>query len=854
MKKRIFPILLLLLFGLMTPFASAQSWNHSFSFQIDYAHLPQNSKLGTALNFVADNNGVSVYSLHLNLSYLAQLTLSDSKAGIPVLRYKVSLQKVSGSTRFHDFDIDTLLAPSGIEAVIRVYRHQKLLDSLNQFLTLNNGQVLLPVSGKTPLSSLYITFDIVRLIYTEADYQRFNRLSNEINHYYGYRQIMKDLPDILLKTNDIHPDATVLFYNSVALTRLAGHIRTHHFATRLHLNKKDPMHFRRAFAAMLRKRTRMKTLLEEAVKSGKPVPAMERVTFAGLYASLSMKAINLSKQYQPYISGSFREYARIFPTSNEMNIVAQASRYYDRDENVAQATVSGEIYRDFVDAASLYAREKAYVASLDMLSNAACFEKNFAVVDRIPEFDSLLTAARDGLAASYLKVARIAFQHHNALLANQYLKKAFGSLQAHKKLVPAFSHPVCYRQFSKGMQQMALDEEENFRFKRAIYYLDKADWACRGNAETSLLRRDVCRKMFDKELQVLEGLMQDNSVRVVYDSLLVFSRMYPELCHDSLIVLHNARVQKLASDVFQLLLEQSKRFWEKEEVLETMQDLNFAGNLQRRFSLPPSQELDSLLKQTTVSYILTIADEASLEVWRKNFNKADSVYKVCLALGHRYKVEDNPAIQEKLRVLADKINVDGCRWHLEQAGILLKKAGSDIRNYRVDDAKSLYLKARQYYDQSLSCRKNATRTGSLLAAYKNFFQFAESYHKLTEQLFQSGFQAVLPRYARLDSLYHRQHLEQFGFPYNGVYDFVRKQHADRLTIAAVGYYLQHKSFETAFRFLQLLEHPELAKREQRSIAAGFAGQNRIPPQEILQNPAFATFAKAYTKALAEKKK
>ncbi len=853
MKKSVFPILLLLLFGLMMPFASAQSWNHSFSFQIDYAHLPQNSKLGTALNFVADNNGVSVYSLHLNLSYLAQLTLSDSKAGIPVLRYKVTLQKVSGSTRFHDFDIDTLLAPSGIEAVIRVYQHQKLLDSLNQFLTLNNEQVLLPVSGKAPLSSLYITFDIVRLIYTEADYQKFTRVSNEINHYYGYRRIIKDLPDILLKTNDIHPDATVLFYNSVALTRLAGHIRAHHFSTELHLNKKDPLHFRRAFAAMLRKKTRMETLSEEAVNSGKLVPAMERVTFAGLYASLSMKAIELSKQYQPYISGSFREYARIFPQGEELNIVAQASRYYNRTENPGQATVAGEIYRNFLEAASLYSRQQAYVASLDMLDNAACFEENFAAVNRIAEFDSLLTAARDGLATSYLKVARIAFQHHNTKLANQYLEKAFGSLQAHKKLVAAVTHPVCYRQFSEGMRQMASDEAENLRFRQAIYYLDKSDEACPGNAETNSLRQDVCRKMFDQELLALEGLLQDNSVRVVYDSLLVFSNLYPKLCHDSLALKHDARVQKLTSEVFQLLLEQSKRFWEKEEVLETMQDLNFAGNLQYRFSLPPSPELDSLLKQTTVSYILAIAETANLEVWRKNFRKADSIYKVCLALGYRYKVEDNQVIDEKLQALAKKINIDGCRWHLEQVGILLKKAGGDIRNYRVDDAKSLYLKARQYYGQTLPCRKNADRTDSLLAAYKNFFQFAEGYHNLTEQLFQSGFQAVLPRYARLDSLYHHQHLERFGFPYNGLYDFVRKQHTDRLTLAAVEYYLQQKSFETAFRFLKLLEHPELTKREQRSIATGFVQQNRIPPQEILQNPAFATFAKAYAKALAEKK-
>lgn len=285
-----------------------------------------------------------------------------------------------------------------------------------------------------------------------------------------------------------------------------------------------------------------------------------------------------------------------------------------------------------------------------------------------------------------------------------------------------------------------------------------------------------------------------------------------------------------------------------------MQYLNLAGQLQRRFLLSPSPLLDSLIKQTTVPYILSVIRSADLEVWRKNFGKADSVYRLSLSLSRQYGVQNNKAIQHSLNSLHEKIGTTGCRWRLGQARLLLEKTGQDLAAYRMDEARSHYLKAKQFYALTSACRNGNTETDSLLSVYEKLFRFTDAYHRLTQDLFSEGFGKVLPRFAALEQIYHRQHLERFGLPFTGMYVFVKNQHSDGMTLEAVRYFAHNGDFKTALRYLLLLSHPAQAKDEQKLIAAGFVQQNRVPEQKVLNNPAFALFAKTYWKALAAKEK
>ena len=854
MKNKISRIWLLSFFLLNALSCLAQSWNRDFSFLVTYSGLPPDNPLRTTLNLIADNNGVSVLSFRFNISYRATLSLTSSKDGIPVLRYKVVPKQTTGCPLFHDFRIDTLLIPTRLTAVIRVYRNQKLLDSLTQTITLGRQQVLLPVSEKMPLASLYVTFDIIGADYTQGDYQRLVQTTDEINAYYGYRRMIKELPQILQKTNEIHPEAGALFYNYAALSRMAGHMASHHFMQRLHLNKKDPLHFRRAYAAVLRKQTRMKTLTEEALKTTKPVPAMQKVDFARQYAGLSMKAVDLSEQYQPYIAGSFREYARIFPHAPEIKAIRLFAGYFDKNDKNGQATLTQEIYKDFVDAAAYYSRRQGYVSALDMLANAARFEQNFPEVRRIDVFDTLLINARDGLAASYLKVAALAMHRHNRLLADRYLKKAFESLKIYDTVISPPASKACYRRFSKGMRLMAVESRNKQQYGRAVFFLENAKKACPADSGIDALHRAVCRDFLQSKSIYFQQLINEKPVSVAYDSLMAFSGIFHKLCHDSLHVRQGSALNYPANMVFQELLAKAQRFQQDSRALQAMHYLDLARRLQHRLLMPPSETLDSLTKLTAIPYILSVIRPADMDIWQKNFAKADSIYQRSLLLARQYGVQDNPAIQQAVGALRKKIDATGCRWRLGQARLLLEKAGSDIAAYRIDEAKSRYLRAKKLYALTFACRHGNTETDSIISVYEKLFRFTEAYHNFTQQLFNEGFGKVLPQFVKLETFYRQQHIHRFGLPFTGIYDFVKNQHSEGVALEAIRYFIEKRQFKTALRYLLLLPHPEQAKAEQKEVATGYAHSEKGLPPWILKKPGFETFAKAYWKALAAKEK
>ena len=798
---------------------------------------------------MADNNGVSVLGLHFNITYLAELSLTGSQTGIPVLRYKVGLQNISGDTKFHGFNIDTLLVPTRLEAVIRVYKNQKLLDSLTQPLALDREQVLLPVSGRVPLSSLYITFDIVRVVFTENGYRKFIRTTNEINHYYGYRQAIKDLHRILLKTNDIHPEATALFYNYAALTRLAGHIRSHHFDAQLHLDKTDPLHFRRAYAAVLRKQTRMKTLSGEVMKNRKPPAPLQKVTFARQYTGLSIKAFALSKQYQPYIAGSFREYARIIPGSGELKVVRQASRYFDQNDKPGQATVAQEIYKDFIDAASWYFHKQAYVGALDMLANAASFEKAFREVKRIPEFDTLLLLARDGLASSYLKVAALAFRQKNDRLADGYLKSALNSLQYNSQTITASAAGLCYTQTAKGFNSLAAVAMENIHLHKALSLLGRAEQACPGNPATDSLRLLVCSRLLQTGLDKTRAMLLQNQTDAAFEALLRISGETAHICHTGYPVAGNPSLRETAGEVFGQLLADSQPAAGTEDITVTMNRLRKASLLQKKFSLPASFRLDSLIRKTTVPFILSLTGQANLEIWRKDFSRADSLFQTALHLGRKYGVDKNETVSRALSALFSRIQTSGCHWKAGQARQLLKQTSLAVKAYRLSEAESYFLKAKKLAGETRGCVPANAGTDSTIVLYNKLFRFTHSYHSMTQQLFNDGFVAILPQYVRLDSLFNTWQLKKTGLPYTRLFDFVQKQQEDQMAQATAKYFIHARRFREALRYLLLVSDPAKYEKEQKQIARGFVRQHLIPGQELMTNGALGVFRKSYRKEL-----
>ncbi len=810
--------------------------------------------MASVFNQIAVNNNKSVLSLKLNLSLKAVLSLQETKDGIPLLRYQVKLQKISGSTRFRSFSIDSLLVPEKVLAEIRVYKNNLLLDSLVQVISLNQQQILLPVSYKTPLNELYVTFFVRKIIYTGNNRLRFARTAAEINHYYGYYRIIKKLPNILHESAALHPPASQVFINYVALTRLVHYIHAHHFPQRLHLARKDPLHFRRNFAAVLRKQTRMKTLSEEILDGNKPTPFMDKVVFARTYAGLSMQAVALAKEQQPFTAASFQEYARIFPNNGEKDFITTLMHYYDRNDPPGRATVAQEIYKAFIDAASLYVRKQSYVTALDFLSNAAYLEHAFTEVKCVPGFDTLLVQARDGLGSSYLKVAVIAVRSGDDRLASGYLKRAAKSLKYHHETIPPPKTAVCYTNTAEGFTNFAASAAQNSHYRQALKLLSAANKACPQLPSSIALKETVCTKMLEKKMEIIRTLLQQNQTKNAYNILLNAETEIPAICGSPSDSIGKEQMKESAGKVFDQLLGKSRKLLTQGDIREVMAHLRKASLLQNRFLLRPSPLLDSLIGHAIEPYILSLTQDARLEIWKKHFQKADSIYRQAQDLSLLYRISNNNDIRSTLNALSDKIEIAGCQWKQEEISRLFTQANRSIKAYQIDAARSYFLKAKALHAGITSCHQNNKQLKSTFATYEELFRFADEYHRLTQQLFSKGFVAVLPGFVKLDKQYHDWHLKKFGLPFTGLYPFIKGQHSEKLIMEAVRYFIQKKEYDHALRYLQLSENPAKAKTEQKQIALGMAHTEFTPESRQLQTPAFACFAKTYRKARLAKRK
>ncbi len=854
LKKSILPVLLTLLVSFATITTTAQSWNQKFNLGITYSLLNKQSKLASVFNLLASNNNENVNSLRLQLSFKVHFSIVKSRDGQIILRYSVHNQNVTGNIFFRDFKIDSLLLPEKLDVELLFYENNRLTDSLTRTISFTKGQLTLPLSEGILASALSIEIKVNRVVYTSNNYNHFLKTAGLINNYYGYVKIMKKMPQLLMKTSEARPSAADFFLNYVTLTRLESYIRQHNFSRQLHLKLRDPLNFEQQLSKMLRLQIRMKTLSQQMLSENTPTIPVDKEKFTHSYVALSIKAVTFSEEQQPYIAASFNEFARVFPDDHEKDFVSRVSTFYDQDIRLDQVTVSQEIYKYFIDVASLKIRQQAFVRALDFLANAAYFENRFPEVKRSTEFDSCLIHARDGLATSYLKVALMASENNDLQLTNRYINKASQSLNTYDAEINQPKTPPCYLHYSGEMLRMAETNLKQVHYHRALSFLDAAYQACPNSPGIDSLRAITCEMLLKHRLDVSQQLLDRGNITASRDTLFQIAKDYLKLCPFNSKLTRNKEMTETATAIYQQTISAGAQLHDQNRNTLAMTYLNSATRLQRTFSLPDSPLLNTLVSETMVPYILAIADEANLEIWKKHFQKADSVYRLAQSLSRHYGITENQNVKSRLDTLSAKIKVAGCQWKQEEISRLFTQTQRAVKAYHMAAAKSYFLKAKQLYKYNSSCEGAKEKTNKAFRSYEALFNFTDAYHKLTLQLFSHGFVSVLPEYAKLEQQYRDEHLEKFGLPFTKLYPFVRSQHSEKLTLEAVRYFIQNKEFAEALRYLQLLGNATNTKLEQKQIALGFVSKSIQPQSLFLAQPAWAYFAKTYRKALSSKVK
>lgn len=849
MKKIIFPFLFLIF--CLVPFqGSAQTRDHDFNLALTYSSVKQQNRLSSLFYLLAVNNNQNLYKIHLNLSFNLHFSITTPTNKPWFLDYTVSGEKMSGDVLFRGFNIDSLLIPQKAEVELLIYQNYYLVDTIKSVISLHQGKILLPISEKAPVSPVFVKIKIDHVIFTKENYRHFVQMAGLINYYYGYREIIKQLDKFIVPTGE-NPSASSVFLNYALLTRLVNYIRWHNFSAKLNLTRSDTLKFEKAFANVLRRKIRMKTLTQQIFnEKTTPNPADEE-KFIKDFVGLSTRAIALANGYQPYKANSFNEFAQIYPNNDVADFIRKVQKYYDQCDKQGQSTVPMGIYKGFIDAASLKIKQQSFVRALELLSNAAYFEKNFSDVKHTALFDTCLVHARDGLSLAYLKVALMAADRKDNLLAARYIKKASLSLHAMDNKIGPPARAFCYPKSAREMMKMAGIFSEQGYFHYAFSLLKFAREACARLPGSDTINRKICGNLSEKAFYDSQKLLKKGNVKAARDTLFNMIKDYNALCPSTSPVSADKVFKEAALPVFQQALLRGEYWQHKNQNDRVMFYLNMAIQLQKTFSLPDNPDLNVLLDKTTVPRILSLIGEANLEIWRKHFHKADSIYLLATELSHRYNVSGNIMVENALKNLAVKKKQADCQWQQENMNRLFTLARHAVKEYKIISAQSYIQKARQIYLKDNFCLSKNHRTDSIFRIYENIFRFTEEYHKLTQKLFNKGLAVVMPEFIRLQQQYQLEDLHQFGLPFTGLYQFIQSQHSEVLIMNAVHYFIRKKDFASALLYLQLSKDPAKAKAEQKQIALGFAHSGLTPGSYILGNASFGYFTKTYLRVKKE---
>lgn len=288
-----------------------------------------------------------------------------------------------------------------------------------------------------------------------------------------------------------------------------------------------------------------------------------------------------------------------------------------------------------------------------------------------------------------------------------------------------------------------------------------------------------------------------------------------------------------------------------EEALFAFLDARSINELYLHESHP---ELDSLIYNATVPVILELIKKAEFETWANRMNNADSIYRQAKTMQEKYDQTDNEELNVAFAALLVKMENRVCVNLNNKLFELRKKAENRIKSKKYAEADLFLSEAFNLIKTNPVCELKTVKLETLKKTNQPAFDFYQKQEMADIAYAEGDFTKAIKTYLELKSFYPENKLERFGIEQPELRKFVAQKESLGLTTACVEYFIQQKTYEDAFFFLELLKNlgtsPKETKKLQIAVGRGIAQSNDyISPVENYTNGDkwFRYFKKAYLK-------
>ncbi len=813
--------------------------------EVTYNNLPEADAGRKIFHLMASENNVNVQKFVLLTK--SRIFLSISRNSDNNLIAKISLTRVNidEKLKLHDFDVDSLLWPSGYTALLTLnigeqhnfIKIEASTDGIPAKINLDNYLTL-------GLRNINATITNIKFTYSDRKFIQLRHLSKTISYYYSFGILLNNLiVNQSQNRQNGYQSVENILINKVIVDRVNNNIKTHNFIQQLNLEAYDPIGFISLLKRLQRLSNRTETLFTELLSNNKS-DKKDLYNFCNLYCNISSNYLIKASTLQPSDAYGFEDVAKIYPSINAKNNLMQIINFYAANKHEVQAKMSQIIFNKFVNLANYAVINKNYTEALLMLHNSYKIHDWFNIrISR--KFTISAWKALAGVANAYLRVGNMALSVQNNELANTYFNKADNLIVSNAKIFKQLPpSDTIFQNYFRVKFDIEIKYINNKQFRKALKSLDfisSIDSKLSSSNDYKLIDSASCLAYSGIITQKLDSLNALISISQYPDAEQLLPKIYTYIYTNSCnFNTDSIQISKLAYSLFLEFLQQGEILIDAQQSKMALYKLLIAKSIQQKYLSDDLIELDRLIKYAAEPVIKKIIDEAAYHTWANRMDTANVLYYRAVKLNNMYFQNSNSSINDALATLENKMKLRKCLSYSTKYDDLINKINIDIKYYNLSKLGEQLNAAQQYAEDHGNCKISTNEVVDLRNKYNDVLIFYQKYTTVKNTLFNKGYKDVIEKYILLLDYYAQNNLTRYKIILPDIKTFITKQKLLDLTMATAQYYIINGNLNSSFEYVTIYKNqggtPKSIAYITNSLAKQLAlrdDENEIPIKEAL---------------------
>jgi len=809
----------------MPGFSQYAKFNQSNSGFKEFKFIKDPDKLDNNTNHIirtlADDEKKPIDNVSFSFFYTitTQLEQSDTAESLGYISFKGFV--ITGNVKYMGFPVSDILIPSHASVVIKINNTSN--NTINN-IDLENIPLEDPITNPPfSISDSVISDDckievsVRKFHFNNEAIILFDNKISTINTYYMNDSILKNAEIKLKKINPGDLDLIPLYNIWIEeLDEINDKLNNQDLANELQLELYDPIRF----VYRLNSLTLETDNLHSRLKND-----LEQMEIIYYEKAKDLLRKNKQEEAEEYLKRSLQFNTKYFPSHYEMaklhlrrgnpdkavniiNMIHMSIDINDAEHKMLSELGDNIIQQYLIVAENFILQNKANEA-LDALNKAEDFCKKTPGVNCPNDIEDLVSRAKYGIYKSYLQVAEKAMEIVSFDFAERYILKASEYQQNNKEIdsdaeIKNLYGKLIYQCTEKGFEALSVPD-----FNNAQNYFDHAWRLC-----NSLQGFKCSQRLIDGINSANHGIAMEYESIKNDDYINNETETYIPKNTDNT---SKASKQELKLNDHSRLIAEGEILAEAQHTIDAFDKFYEAKKLEKKFNLPSSNKLDTLLSLAAKPVILSDLKKSDFLIWKNKIAEASEIYNKAIDDQKKFNLINDSEINTTLIKLQKNIEEKKCFNAEAEYRNTCLKALRQIRRSRIKEAESALEKANNIKENNSACYFTDDNANQIKKKFSTYFEYQKHMDLARAQARDHKYKKALDHYQKAFNNYSIGDLDTIGLSFPNPDEFIIGYDDPEFSFYACGYLMDKSDYENSFLLLKDLRRLNFPAKETKEI-------------------------------------